>query len=161
MVTGEWLACWTGVNFFCVFSVERRQGQRERGVRDRRDGNAQKFFPASFPAVRVSCSMLSCFVRPKGEQIAPVLHASEWSSFLTYSEESLCIKVDPVCGVVNVDKKAGSFTFHYFRWKRFRRETTIGNTSAHAQCEFVENGEKCQLKNTRILVDEAWHQYPN
>ena len=154
MVTGEWLARWTAGVIFLRFSVEQGQAQSERRVRDTRNGKVQNFFP------RLSLRCMSRVLRfrasfaQKGEQIAPVLRASEWYPFFTYSEESLCIKVDPECCVLMcfyVDKKAGTFTFHYFRWKGFCRETTTGNTSAHAAgpyvcvCEIVENGEKCQF----------------
>ena len=138
MVTGEWLDSWTGVIFLAFFSWPKASAKRARSPRlSPHCVSLAPRFPASFAQ--------------KGEQIVPVLHVSEWYPFLTCSEESLCIKVDPECGVLNVDKKAGTFTSDYFRWKGFRRETTIRNyTSAYARpylcvCEIAKNGEKFQF----------------
>ena len=148
MVTGEWLDSWTGVIFCTFFSWAKESAKRARSARQARREGAEIFFRA-FPSS--ACLALHAFLLrspKKANKIAPVLRASEWYPFLTCSGESLCIKGDTKCGVLSVDKKNGTFTFHYFRWKGFRRERTIGKTSAYAGpyvcvCEIVENGEKC------------------
>ena len=123
-----------------------RQAQKERGVR-------------TFP--RSARLLLHAFLLrspKKANKLAPVLHVSEWYPFLTCSEESLCIKVDPECGVLNVNKKAGTFTSDYFRWKGFRSETTIRKyTSAYAGqylcvCEIAKNGEKFQFSKIPVYL---------
>ena len=89
MVTGEWLDSWTGV-IFCFGVFQLTEGKRKKSEES-----------APFPAVRVSCSTLSCFVRPKRRTNS----ACEGYPFLTCSEESLCIKVDRECAFLMWIKK--------------------------------------------------------
>ena len=173
MVTGEWLDSWTGVIFFAFFRWPKasvawissdyfESSLLPQLLRGENDSKQSDEFQAKASAKRTRSPRLSpqcaslaprfpASLAQKGEQIAPVLHVSEWYPFLTCSEESLCIKVDPECGVLNVDKKAGTFTSDYFRWRGFRSETTIRKyTSAYAgpylcECEIAKNGEKFQF----------------
>lgn len=133
MVTGEWLDSWTCVIFLSFFSWPKASAKRARSPR----------------LSRIACLLLHAFLLrspKKANKLAPVLHVSEWYPFLTCSEESLCIKVDPECGVLNVNKKAGTFTSDYFCWKGFAvkrrsestRPRTQGNTCVYAKLPKTE-----------------------
>ena len=75
MVTGEWLDSWTGVIFLAFFSWPKASAKRARSPRlSPHCVSLAPRFPASFAQ--------------KGEQIAPVLHVSEWYPFLTCSKEN-------------------------------------------------------------------------
>lgn len=153
--------------FFGVIQLSEGKRKESEECKTGATERRRNFFRA-FP--HTACLALHAFVLrapKKANKIAPVLRASEWYPFFTYSEESLCIKVDPECGVLNVDKKAGTFTSDYFRWKGFRSETTIGKYvcvrgAIHVCMRNCRKRRKMSVfTNTRIRVDETWHQFPN
>ena len=153
MVTGEWLDSWTGVIFFAFFSWPKASAKRARSPRlSPQCVTLAPRFPASFAQ--------------KGEQIAPVLRASEWYPFLTCSKESLCIKVDPECRVLNVYKKLVLLLSIISVEKGLQRNDDRKYVCVRGPVRVcMRNCQKRRkmlvFKNIRIRVDEAWHQYPN
>ena len=168
MVTGECLDSWTGVIFFAFFSWPKASvawissdyfeslllPQLLRGENDSKQPDE---FQAKASAKRTRSPRLSpqcaslasrfpASFAQKGEQIAPVLHVSEWYPFLTCSEESLCIKVDPnaaflmwikklvlLLPIISVEK-----AFAVKRRSESTRPRTQGNTCVYAKLPKTE-----------------------
>lgn len=155
MVTGEWLDSWTGVIFLAFFSWPKASAKRARSPRlSPQCVSLAPRFPASFAQ--------------KGEQIAPVLHVSEWYPFLTCSKENHFVskltlnaaflmwikKLVLLLPIISVEKA--------FEWNDDQKVHVRVRRAILVCMRNCQKRRKISIfKNTRIRIDEAWHQYPN